>query len=295
MIVIPGPASEKLGEKIAGILNFISKPVEHRIFPDGENYIRFTSKNLRDDVLIVQTTAPEPDRKIMQLLMMAKTAKEMGAESLIACVPYLSYSRQDKRFREGEVFSLDVVLGLMDSSGIDDLIVVDIHNKDNTLKLSEKYQMRVHCLDAIPALASYLKDNGYDGAFSISPDIGRKEVVQRTSKILGGGFGYFEKIRNRETGEIVMEIRDLEISGRNAVVFDDIISSGGTMSKAIRGLKDQGASKVAAACTHALLMEGAEVRLREAGADEIVASDTVQTDYSKVTVAGIIARHLAAV
>ncbi|MBD3205859.1 ribose-phosphate diphosphokinase [Candidatus Bathyarchaeota archaeon] len=295
MILIPGPASEKLGRKIASILKINPHPVKHRIFPDGESYIRFTSEDLSDDVLLIQTTAPDPDRKIMQLLMMAKTAKAMGAKSLIACVPYLSYSRQDKRFREGEVFSLDIVLGLMDSSGIDDLIVIDIHNKENTLKLSEKYDMCVHCLDAIPAIANYLKDNNYDGAYSISPDIGRKELVQSASKILGGGFGYFEKIRDLETGEIVMEVRDLDIIGRKAVVFDDIISSGGTMSRAIKGLKDQGATKVAAACTHALLMEGAEQRLREAGAEKIIASDTIQTDYSEVTVAEIIAKHIISI
>jgi ribose-phosphate pyrophosphokinase len=294
MIIIPGPASERLGGKIAEYLNISSYPVEHRIFPDGESYIRFTVDNASQECIIVQTTAPEPDRKIMQLLMMVKTAKEIGFERTVACVPYLCYSRQDQLFRTGEVLSLDVVLSLLALAGVDDLIVVDIHNKDNTMKLAKKYsdRMMVHFLEAIPAIAGYLKEKGYNGAYSISPDIGRKDIVERASEILGGGFGYFEKTRDRKTGEIVMDIKNLEVSGGKAVVFDDIISSGGTMSKAIKGLKDLGARKVAAACTHALFMEGAERRLIDAGADDIIASDSIQTEYSVVTLAGIFASHL---
>jgi ribose-phosphate pyrophosphokinase len=294
MIVIPGPAQERLGGKIAENLNTSSYPVDYRIFPDGESYIRFNVDDALEECTLVQTTAPEPDRKLMQLLMMVITAKEMGFNRIVACVPYLCYSRQDQRFRDGEVLSLDVVLSLLASAGADDLIVVDIHNKGNTLKLAEKYSnsMKVHCLNAIPAIAEHLKEKGYDGAYSISPDIGRKNIVKRASEILGGEFGYFEKTRDRKTGEIVMEIKNLEISGGKAVVFDDIISSGGTMSKAIKGLRDLGARKVAAACTHALFMEGAERRLMDAGANDIVASDSIQTKYSDVTIAEIVASYI---
>lgn len=292
MIVIPGPSSRELGVDIARLMGKDAHPVEHRFFPDGENYIKFAGGDMTDEVVIVQTTAPEPDVKFMQLLLMVKTVKDLGAMRIIACVPYLCYSRQDQRFREGEVLSLDVVLGLLNYAGADDLVVIDIHNEENTSRLAAEYEMRVHCLDAIPVLAAYLKEKGYDGACSISPDTGRKDIVQRASGVLGGGFGYFEKKRDLQTGEIAMDITDMNIAGGNAVVFDDIISSGGTMSRAIRGLKDQGVSRVAAACTHALFMEGAEDRLRKAGADEIFASDTVDTPYSEVTVAGLIAEYL---
>jgi ribose-phosphate pyrophosphokinase len=254
MILIPGPASEQLGEKIAEKLCTEAHSVKHRLFPDGESYLRLTATVKDEKVVLVQTTAPHQDSKLMQLFMMAKTAREMGARKIIACVPYLGYSRQDQRFRNGEAVTLDVVLNLLDSTGIDELLLVDIHNEENTMNLAEKYSMRVCCLDAIPVIAEYLKSNGYDGAYSISPDIGRMDIVQKASLVLGGGFGYFKKIRDREDGNITMEIKDFELEGRKAVVFDDIISSGGTMSRAINGLKEQGAARVAAACTHALFM-----------------------------------------
>jgi ribose-phosphate pyrophosphokinase len=89
-----------------------------------------------------------------------------------------------------------------------------------------------------------------------------------------------------------MHLKELNIEGEKAIVFDDIISSGGTMAKAIKRIKDQGASKVAAACTHALFVNNAEKKIKEAGADLIIASDTIQTKYSKVTIAGIMADFL---
>jgi ribose-phosphate pyrophosphokinase len=109
---------------------------------------------------------------------------------------------------------------------------------------------------------------------------------------MGGGFAFFEKNRDLRTGETTMFVKDVEVTGRKAVVFDDIISSGGTMAKAVKALKTQGAEKVAAACTHALFMGGAVEKIRDAGADLIVASDSVETPFSKVSVAGAVAELL---
>jgi ribose-phosphate pyrophosphokinase len=111
-------------------------------------------------------------------------------------------------------------------------------------------------------------------------------------RVLGGRHGFFEKVRDRRTGEIEMKVKDLDVEGVNAVVFDDIISSGGTTARAVEGLKRQGALRVAAACAHALFMEGAEERIRAAGADLIVAADTVDTPFGRVSVAGIVAERL---
>lgn len=292
MIVIPGPASPKLGKTLSDHLGLKPRPIEHRIFPDGESYIRLTTDVNNENVILVQTTAPEPDRKLMQLLISAKTIKDLGARRMVAVVPYLAYMRQDKRFLEGEALSFDIVLGLLESVGVDDLVVVDLHSVESLKTIQPKHKINVHTLSAIPEIAEYLKNHGYDGAYSLSPDEGRKEVVTKASEVMGGGFGFFEKLRDRSTGETYMKVKNLDVDGRKAVVFDDIISSGGTMAKAIAGLKEQGAIKIAAACTHALFMPGAKEKLTSAGADTIVATDTVETEYSKVSVAGLLAGFL---
>ncbi|HUS77873.1 MAG TPA: ribose-phosphate diphosphokinase [Patescibacteria group bacterium] len=296
MIVVPGPASKDLGVKVARELGVEAYPVEHRIFPDGESYMRLTGSVEGETVAIIQTTAPDQDRRLMQLFMMVSTAKEFGAERVICVVPYLAYSRQDKRFLEGEAFSLDMIMKILDELGADDLVVVDAHSEPSTRAIEARHGVRVHNVSAMPLLAGYLKKNGFDGAYSLSPDKGAIGLAEAAGGVLGGGSGYFEKERDRRTGEIRMKVKDLDIAGKDAVVFDDIVSSGGTTSRAVAGLRAQGAEKVAAACTHALFMEGAEGKIVDAGADLILISDTVQYGgkVSKVSVAPLIAKTLTA-
>jgi ribose-phosphate pyrophosphokinase len=128
-LVATRPSSLGLGWRIAETLNLEPNPVEHRIFPDGESYIRLTKPVTGEKVVIVQTTAPNPDSKLMQLLFIAKTAKDFGAKSIAAVIPYLAYARQDKRFLDMEALSLDVILSLLEASGVTDLVVVNIHNE----------------------------------------------------------------------------------------------------------------------------------------------------------------------
>jgi ribose-phosphate pyrophosphokinase len=292
MIVIPGPSSLGLGWRIAETLGVEPHPVEHRIFPDGESYIRLTKPVTGEKVVIIQTTAPNPDSKLMQLLLMAETAKDFGADKIIAVVPYLAYARQDKRFLDMEALSLDVIIRLLEASGVTDLVVVNIHNEVSIRAIEEKHDVKIHNLSAVSLLAEYLKGQGFDNAYSLSPDKGAIYIAEAASKILGGDYNHFEKTRDRRTGEIKMEVKNLNVSGRGAVVFDDMISSGGTMAKAVEELKAQGAEKVAAACTHVLYMPGAEEKIRRAGADLILSTDTIETPFSHVTVAGLIATTL---
>jgi ribose-phosphate pyrophosphokinase len=292
MIVIPGPASLELGERIAERMGVGSHPVDHRIFPDGESYIRLTTPVEGEPVVVVQTTFPNPDRGVMQLLLMVRAAKDLGAERVVCVVPYLAYSRQDKRFLEGEALSLDTVVALLGDAGGDDLIVVDIHNEESLGRLRVKTSLRIVNLSAMPLLAGHLRELGFDGAYSLSPDAGAKHHADAAAGVLGGSSGFFEKVRDRKTGEIDMVAKGIDISGGDAVVFDDIISSGGTTAAAVRGLKNQGAERVAAACTHGLFMGDAERRILEAGADLLLSTDTVRTRLSQVTVAGLLAGHL---
>jgi ribose-phosphate pyrophosphokinase len=239
--------------------------------------------------------SPEQDRRMMQMFMMAQTAKELGASRVIAVVPYLSYMRQDKRFLDGESVTFELVINILNHVGVDDLVLVDVHNEEAITELKNKYRIKIHALTAIPVLAIHLKESGYDGAYSVSPDKGRRKLVSKASKLMGGGFTYFEKTRDYHTGEITMKIKDVDIAGKKAVVFDDTISSGGTMERAIKGLKDQGADKVAVACTHPLLNPGTEKRLLKAGAELILATDTIETKHSNVSIAGMLADYLKSI
>lgn len=292
MLIIPGPASIELGNKIANLLEYKSYPVEHRLFPDGESYIKIHPELKDETAVIVQTTASDPDRRLMQLFMMTKTAKDYGANRIISLVPYLAYTRQDKRFQKGETLSLDVTLALLEKTGISDLIVFDIHNEKSLRLIEKDHKIKVHNLSAIPILANYLKKNNYENAYSLSPDKGAIHLAKKADSVLNGGHGYFEKQRDKKTGEIEMAVKDLDVEGKKAIVFDDIISSGGTMAKAVQGLKNQGASKVAAACSHALFMKGAEEKLIKAGVDLILTTDTTVNPYTQISISETVAEYL---
>ena len=292
MIIIPGPASVVLGEAIAKELGFEATLLNHRLFPDGETYIRFPEPIQGKTVVLVQTTAPNPDRKLMQLLFMVRTAKDMGAARIVAVIPYLAYARQDKRFLEGEALSFDIILGMLEFAGVNDTVLIDIHNEKAIEALMKRHEMRIHNLTAIYYLAEYMKDNSYQGAYSLSPDLGRSELVEKVSQVMGGGFAFFMKVRDRYTGKTTMKVKNLDLDRKDVVIFDDIISSGGTMARAIQGLKEQGAGKVAAVCTHALPVPGANEKLKNAGADKIVATDTVESIYETVSVARLVADFL---
>ena len=292
MIIIPGPASNPLGEAIAHHLGTEPVFIYNRIFPDGESYVQLPTDIKGKIVVLVQTTAPEPDRKILQLLFMSSTAKDLGASRIIVVMPYMAYARQDKRFLEGEALSFDIVFDLLEAVGVDDTILIDIHSEKSLEELKKHHKMKIHNLTAIFVLANYLKKNGYDGAYSLSPDLGRKKLVEMVSKSMGGGFSFFEKIRDRYTGKTTMVVKDLDLEGRDVVIFDDIISSGGTMSRAIQGLKKLGAGKVAAVCTHALPVPGANEKLKNAGVDRIIATDTVESIYETVSIASLVANFL---
>lgn len=289
MIVIPGPASPELGRKIAELLEKKVVPIEFKRFPDGESRIRFTETVEGEDVVIVQTTSPPQNENLMQLFIMADNARDLKAKNITAVVPYLAYARQDKRFRPGEPFSVKTIITLLEACGVSRIITVNSHNP----KILKAFKIRIDDLSAISLLAEHFKKRGLKEAFSLS--LGKKAVDMaiQANNVLKGGYGYISTQRDRISGEVTIEKKTLPVKNRDVVVFDDIISSGGTMVKAIKWVRRQGARRVYAACVHPLLIGDAEDRILESGADGIIGTDCVPSSFSVVSVASLIARALA--
>jgi len=166
---------------------------------------------------------------------------------------------------------------------------VNIH-AENTLK---KFRVPTANLSAITLLAKHFKSQGLDGAFSLSPDKGAIGLAEEANWVLGGGCGWLKKERDRYTGEIQVEEKSLNVDGRDVIVFDDIISTGGTIARAIKMLKSQGARRVYAACVHPLLIGEAKTKILESGAEEIVGTDSLASTVRTVSLAPLIAEALA--
>jgi ribose-phosphate pyrophosphokinase len=290
MKIIPGPASKELGQKIAKYLNTQPTPVYLKTFPDGESYIRFETTSLKDEeVVIVQTTSPPQDQRLIQLMLMADNAKDMEAHTITAVVPYLAYSRQDKRFIPGEAFSIKTIIKTLQNCGINKIITVNAHNP-NVLK---NFNINIIDLSAIPLLAEYFKTNKLvQNPLSLSMGKKALSVAQEADSILHGGYDYLTSKRNTTTGNVTLEDKPLSIKNRDAIIFDDIISSGGTMAKAVKMIKDKGARKVYSACVHPLFIGNSRKNIIENGAEDIIGTDAVESPVSKVSIVPLISKTL---
>jgi ribose-phosphate pyrophosphokinase len=288
--IILGPASTALAEKIAELTGYEKVPVTYKTFPDGENYIRLEG-NVQDEyMVIVQTTCAPQDNRLMQLAFMAAAAKRNNARKVTAIVPYLAYARQDKIFLAGENVSIETVAQMLKAAGVDALVTVNIH-AESTLS---RFPFPAKTLSAIPLLAEYFVQKGCKKAFALAPDKGAMYIAQQAQNVLQGEAGHLEKQRDRYTGQTSQTGKGLNVKGQTVIIFDDIISTGGTIVGAAKILRELGAAHVYTACVHGLLIGDAEKRILAAGVEEIVATDSVPSHVSKVSLAPLIAKALKA-
>ncbi|MBA7540960.1 Ribose-phosphate pyrophosphokinase [subsurface metagenome] len=296
-ILIVGPASQILGVKIAQELKIEAINTEVKRFPDGENYLRI---NIEDEtliadkeVIIIQSTGPSSNgnqnRRLMELFMMIDSVKRMGAARIIVVAPYLAYARQDKVFRPGESQFANVIFRIINSMGIDEFYSVDIHAPE----VMDECSCKAINIDPMKLLADYVTSKGANDIVVVAPD---KGAIER-SKVFAKHFGenvpvdVFEKERDVKTGEIKMT-GTLSLKDKDVVIADDIIATGGTMASAIKLARKSGANKIFAVATHALLLDQAKFRILKAGADEIIGTDAIDNEVSKVSLAKIIADYL---
>jgi ribose-phosphate pyrophosphokinase len=288
MMVVLGPSSPSLGRGVAEMLGAKAVPVEYKNFPDGESYVRVAGGVKGEDVVLVQTTYPQPDKRLIELLLLIDALKDLEAARIAVVVPYMAYARQDTRFREGEAVSIKTLFRAIEGAGCDEFYTVDLH-KEFSL---EAFGVKAKNIYASEAIASHLRGMGLREPYILSPDKGAINIAKRVADMLGAEYGHFEKTRDRITGAISVKGERLEVRGRPVVITDDLISTGGTIANAAKLVKEAGGSRVVAVCTHPLLVAGAYDRMRASGVDEILGTDTIEGEISKISVAPLIAREL---
>jgi ribose-phosphate pyrophosphokinase len=226
----------------------------------------------------------------MQLFLMADNAADMKAKSITLVSPFFAYSRQDKRFLAGEAFSVKTVVKLLETCGVRRIISVNAHNP----AVLKTLPIPVEDLSAVALLAEYFKSKDL-GENPVSLSLGKKAVSMATEadSVLKGGYDYISTKRDVYTGNVTLEEKELAVRNRDAIIFDDIVSSGGTMAKAVKYAKDKGARRVYVACVHPLLTGDSYKRILDNGAEDIVGTDCVPSAVSKVSVAPLIAEALS--
>jgi len=282
MYVIAGSASKAVAEDLSNIFKVPLVNTISKRFPDDEYYFRLEEDVSGKNVLLVQTTFP--DKNIVELLLMQDAAREANAGKIIVVIPYFGYSRQDKKFGPGEPISARAVAEHV-SLHADLVITVDPHKEH----LLDFFKVPAYSCSAVTEIAEYLKTKGID--FVLAPDKGAIDRAKKASKIINCEYDYLEKTRIDGT-TVKLQPKNLDTHNKNVAIIDDIISTGGTMAQSIKELKNQGARNVLVACTHGLFVGDAKEKLISAGCDEIISTDTIENEFSKVKAAECISNVL---
>lgn len=286
--VIGGKASEKLAKKLASRLKAKYVSVDLRVFPDGESKITLQKKPNKGKIIVVNSTYPPVDSNLIQTLALISKAKEFSSE-IVCVIPYLGYARQDREFLPGEIVTLSVIARLIASAGASKIVVVDIHSR---LGLN-LFKIPVKNTSAVPELVNYFKKLHLKDPIVVSPDLGGKSRAEEFAKMYNTNVIALKKQRDRKTGKVKIMSLDLDgVKGHDLVLVDDMISTGGSIVKATEFLKKQKCRRVFVACTHALLINDAEKRIKKAGVSKIISANTIPGKTSLVDISGVIAKAI---
>ena len=285
--VIGGGASKDLAKRLARKLKAVYIETETKIFPDGESKITLRKIPKKSVILVVQSTYPPVDTNLLQALSIISQVRKISSRTF-AIIPYMGYARQDKQFLSGEVITMSVVAKMLQSAGAKKVIVVDIHS--NTAL--NHFNIPTENVSAVPELANYFKKLNLKNPLVVSPDMGGSSRSKKFASLLKTDFIVLKKHRDRKTGRVSIQTAKVDVQGKDLILVDDIISTGGSIIKAAQFLKKQKCKRVFVACTHGLLVEGAEKKIRKAGVSRIISTNTIPGNTSKVDVSGILAKSV---
>jgi len=287
LTVIGGSASQTLAKNLASKLGASHIKTSIRVFPDGESKVTLEDKPT-GKTIVVQSTPPPVDSNFIQALSLISKARETSSQ-VIAVMPYLCYMRQDKEFLSGEVITSAVIAKMLRAAGASKIVVVDIHSQ-----LAIKYfAIPVRNVSAIPKLAMFFTKMKLKNPFVVAPDLFWAPQARQFAKILGAESGALNKQRNRKTGELeIKKSQKMDLEGRDIILVDDMISTGGSIVKAAEYAKEQNCGNIYAACTHALLVGNAEKKIKNAGVLKIISANTILGKTSVVDISDILAESV---
>ena len=280
MKIVGGPASQLLASRTARALGTEPVLCEFNRFPDGELYLRIAEEIENESVTLIQSTPTDSD--FVSLLQLIDACE--GARELNVVIPYMGYSRQDKKFKPGEPISARTVARCINA---DRIFTINIHEKS----VLEHFPGSAYNLDAAKLLGEHIAGFGLEAPILVAPDSGAEGLVKNVSS--GLGFDYDHLQKTRLSGDtVVIKTKNVDVTGRSVVLVDDMIATGGTMAESIRMLRDQGAVSVYLVCVHPVLARNAALRLFNAGVKDIIGTDTLEKAESRLSVAPLIADAL---
>src|SRR5574342_530933 len=271
LMVFTGNANPRLAQSVVQHLNIPLGRATVNRFSDGEVMVEIDENVRGRDVFVLQSTCAPTNDNLMELMIMVDALKRASAGRITAAIPYFGYARQDRRPRSARVpISAKVVANLLQTVGVARVLTMDLHAD----QIQGFFDIPVDNIYAAPVLLGDVWKQRYEDLIVVSPDVGGVVRARALAKRLESDLAIIDKRRPKANVAEVMNVIG-EVKGRTCVIMDDMVDTAGTLVKAAQVLKEEGATKVVAYCTHAVLSGGAVDRINKSALDELVVTDTI--------------------
>ncbi|MDD3145817.1 MAG: ribose-phosphate pyrophosphokinase [Candidatus Riflebacteria bacterium] len=286
--VFSGAGNQELFSEVCKCLNIPEGKILHTSFADGELYCRIEESVRGCDTFIIQPTCPPVNENLMKLLITMDALRRASAASVTAVVPYFGYSRQEKKTTGREPVTAKLVANIITISGANRMMTIDMHDP----ALQGFFDIPVDHLSAGRLLAEHFLKRDLTDHVVVSPDTGGVLRARQFGKKLNLPMAIIDKRRPESNKAVVMNVIG-DVSGKHAIVIDDIIDTAGTLVNVAESLMEKGAKSVVACCTHALLSPPAIDRLANSPVKEIVCTNSVPISKEKIDKCNISVLSLA--
>ena len=275
--IFSGNSNRPLAEEICRYLSVTLGRANTTRFPDGEFNFQILENVRGGDVFIVQSTCPPVDSHLMELLIMLDAFRRSSAIRITAVIPYYGYSRGDKKDKPRIPISAKLVANLLRTAGADRVLAVDLHAP----QIQGFFDMPVDHLFAAPVMIDYFTQNPLDNLVVVAPDPGGAERARAYAKRLQADFAIVDKRRDKsQPGHSEAEVMNIigNVEGRNVLIVDDMVDTGGTLTKVAEALDRAGAERIQTSCVHAVLSGDAIERIQRSVLEKVIVTNTVPAD-----------------
>lgn len=272
MILFTGSSNPALAKELAKKAKIPLGKIELTSFPNKEVKVRVKRKVKGQVCFVLQSFSEPPDRNIIEFCLIIDALVRSDVKRVIGIIPWLGYSLQDKAFRSGEPIAARVIANIVSSSGVDRVALLNLHNES----IAGFFSIPAICLDSKKLFLDFVKRHKLNqNALVVSPDFGGMKKARAFAKSLKLKQININKERSLKNGRVTIHGISSPVKGKTCLIFDDLISTGGTVIEAAKTLKKEGASKVIFFATHPLLVNEASEKLQQSPVDQVVVTDSV--------------------
>ena len=276
--LIAGSANPLLANRISAILDIPLTDARLRRFPDGEINVKIEDSMRGHDVFVIQPTSPPVNENLMELFIILDALRRASAGRVTAVVPYYGYARKERKTQPREPISAKLIANFITLAGADRLLLFDLHAE----AIEGFFDVPTDHLSPHRIFADYLKTKNLRHLTIVAPDAGGGRRAEAVANDLQAPIAFGYKRRSATDDSVEMIAVSGDVNGRDCVVVEDIITTGGTISKVIQALRNQGAGRILVAATHPVFTGDAVERLKQSGVEEVIVTDSVPIATEKL-------------